>query len=138
MVGLKKTLELGFILVISGYMSISDIIKEMVVTFIPQLRREGRPYRNGKFRPYRGKIKDRVSIEDRPEVVERRIRIGDWEVDSVIGKLNKSSLVTLVERVSRYTVIIRVNNKEAEVVAKAIIERAKSLKLPLKTADPTS
>ncbi len=98
-----------------------------------QLRREGRPYRNGKFRPYRGKIKDRVGIEERPEIVERRIRIGDWEVDSVIGKLNKSSLVTLVERVSRYTVIIRVNSKEAEIVAKAIIKRAKSLKLPPKT-----
>ena len=53
--------------------------------------------------------------------------------NSVIGKLNKSSLVTLVERVSRYTVIIRVNSKEAEVVAKAIIERAKALNLPLKT-----
>lgn len=98
-----------------------------------QLRREGKPYRNGRFRPYRGKIKDRVSIEDRPEIVEKRIRIGDWEVDSVIGKLNKSSLVTLVERVSRYTVIIRVNSKEAEVVAKAIIDRAKALNLPLKT-----
>ena len=98
-----------------------------------QLRREGRPYRNGKFRPYKGKIKDRISIEERPEVVNKRIRIGDWEVDSVIGRLNKSSLVTLVERLSRYTVIIRVNSKEADVVAKAIIDRAKLLNLPLKT-----
>lgn len=98
-----------------------------------ELRRQGRPYRNGKFRPYKGKIKDRISIEERPEVVNRRIRIGDWEVDSVIGKLNKSSLVTLVERVSRYTVIIRVNSKEADVVAQAIVDRAKELNLPLKT-----
>lgn len=93
------------------------------------LRRAGRPYRNGKFRPYRGSIKDRISIEDRPEIVDERLRIGDWEVDSVIGKLNKSSLVTLVERVSRYTIILKVNSKEAQVVAKAIIERAKEMKL---------
>ena len=98
-----------------------------------QLRREGRPYRNSKFRPYKGKIKDRISIEDRPDIVNKRIRIGDWEVDSVIGKMNKSSLVTLVERLSRYTVIIRVNIKESAIVAEAIIERAKELNLPLKT-----
>lgn len=98
-----------------------------------QLRREGRPYRTGKFRPYRGKIKDRVGIEARPEIVEKRLRIGDWEVDSVIGKLNKSSLVTLVERVSRYTVILKVNSKEALIVAKAIIARAKSLGLLVHT-----
>jgi len=98
-----------------------------------QLRRGGRLYNNSKHRPYRGKIKDRVSIEKRPEIVDKRIRIGDWEVDSVIGKLNKSSLVTLVERMSRYTVIMRVNSKEAQVVAQAIINRAKDLNLPLHT-----
>ena len=97
------------------------------------LRRKGRPYRTGKFRPYRGKIKDRICIEARPEIVEKRIRVGDWEVDSVIGKLNKSSLVTLVERVSRYTVILKVNSKEALVVAKAIIARAKKLGLTIHT-----
>jgi len=97
------------------------------------LRRAGRPYRNGKFRPYRGSIKDRISIEDRPEIVDKRLRIGDWEVDSVIGKLNKSSLVTLVERVSRYTIILKVNSKEAQVVAKAIIELAKEMKLIMHT-----
>ena len=98
-----------------------------------QLRRGGRLYNNSKHRPYRGKIKDRVSIEKRPEIVDKRIRIGDWEVDSVIGKLNKSSLVTLVERMSRYTVMMRVNSKESQIVAQAIITRAKELRLPLHT-----
>jgi len=98
-----------------------------------QLRRGGRLYNNSKHRPYRGKIKDRISIEKIPEIVDKRIRIGDWEVDSVIGKLNKSSLVTLVERMSRYTVIMRVNSKESQIVAQAIIMRAKELRLPLHT-----
>jgi len=86
------------------------------------LRRKGRPYRTGKFRPYRGKIKDRIAIDERPEIVEKRIRIGDWEVDSVIGKLNKSSLVTLVERVSRYTAILRVNSKEAMQACRLLVK----------------
>lgn len=97
------------------------------------LRRNGRPYRRGKFRPYKGKIKGRVSIEARPEIVEKRLRIGDWEIDSVIGKLNQSSLVTLVERLSRYTVILKVNSKEAQEVSRAIIARIKEFQLPVHT-----
>ena len=96
-----------------------------------ELRRGGRPYKNR--REYRGFIKDRKSIELRPEIVNKRLRIGDWEVDSVIGKLNKSSIVTLVERVSRYTTIMKVSSKEAEVVAKAIIKRTKESNLPVHT-----
>lgn len=95
------------------------------------LRRGGRSYKNKKI--YRGTIKNRVSIEQRPEIVNNRLRIGDWEVDSVIGKLHQSALVTLVERYSRYTVIIKVDSKEAELVAYAIIERAKELNFPLHT-----
>ena len=95
------------------------------------LRREGRAYRNRKI--YRGTIKNRISIELRPDIINNRLRIGDWEVDSVVGRLHKSAIVTLVERVSRYTVIIKVNSKEAEVVAKAIIDRIKTLNLPLHT-----
>ena len=95
------------------------------------LRRQGKPYKNKKV--YRGSIKDRVSIELRPEIVNKRLRIGDWEVDSVIGRMHQSSLVTLVERSSRYTSIIKVNSKEAEIVANAIIKRANELNLPIHT-----
>ena len=95
------------------------------------LRREGKPYRNKKA--YRGTIKNRVCIDHRPDIVNKRLRIGDWEVDSVIGKLHQSSLVTLVERVSKYTVIMKVNSKEAAIVSQAIINKAKELKLPIRT-----
>ncbi len=54
------------------------------------LRRSGRPCRKGRFKTYRGKIKDRVDIEHRPDIVSKRLRIGDWEVDSVIGSLHQS------------------------------------------------
>lgn len=95
------------------------------------LRRAGKPYKNGGKKVYRGKIKDRVDISARPDAINKRLRLGDWEVDSVIGKLNKSSIVTIVERLSRYTSIIKVNSKEADEVCSAIIKRMKNNKLPL-------
>ncbi len=52
----------------------------------------------------RGQIKNRVSIEKRPAVVDLRSRIGDWEADTVIGKQGHSVLVTLVERKTRFSI----------------------------------
>jgi IS30 family transposase len=95
------------------------------------LRRAGKPYKLGGKKVYRGKIKDRVDITHRPEIINKRLRLGDWEVDSVIGKLNQSSIVTIVERVSRYTAIIKVSSKESAIVSDAIIKRMKSTNAPL-------
>jgi IS30 family transposase len=50
----------------------------------------------------RGKIPNRVSIEERPEAAENRERIGDWEADTIIGKERKGAIVTLVDRKSRF------------------------------------
>ena len=57
-----------------------------------------------------------MSIDERPEVVEARSRIGDWEADTVIGKLGGAVLVTLVERRSRLSLIALAPNKTAEAV----------------------
>ncbi|HDL85726.1 MAG TPA: IS30 family transposase [Candidatus Acetothermia bacterium] len=48
----------------------------------------------------RGRIPNKVSIDKRPAIVEKRSRIGDWEGDTVIGKNHKGALVTLGERKS--------------------------------------
>jgi len=69
----------------------------------------------------RGQIRDRVSIENRPEVVEKKSRIRDWEIDLVVGRKQQGALVTLVERRSRYTVIGKVTTKQAEEVATTTI-----------------
>jgi hypothetical protein len=42
-------------------------------------------------------IKDRVSIDERPSVVDERSRVGDWEIDLVIGKGHSGALLTIVE-----------------------------------------
>jgi IS30 family transposase len=47
-------------------------------------------------RDRRGQIKDRVSIDERPQVVDNKARIGDWEVDTIIGKNHQGALVTAV------------------------------------------
>jgi IS30 family transposase len=70
----------------------------------------------------RGKIRNRVDIDERPEIVDRRERIGDWEADTVVGKGRERYLVTLVERKSRFTLFTMVESKRAAVVADAIVD----------------
>ena len=70
----------------------------------------------------RGIIPNQVSIEQRPAIVDKRQRIGDWELDTVIGQNHKQALVTLVERKSRFTLIAKVIRKTADNVSKAIIK----------------
>jgi transposase, IS30 family len=45
----------------------------------------------------RGIIKNRVSIDERPEIVDQKSRMGDWEGDTVIGKNHRGGLVTLAK-----------------------------------------
>lgn len=69
----------------------------------------------------RGQIKGRVCIDERPAVVERRSRIGDWEADTVIGKPGGTVLVTLAERKTRQSILALSPDKSAKAVRKAII-----------------
>lgn len=87
------------------------------------LRRQGKKYQkrcNGKRS--RGQIRNRVGIEERPGVVEEKSRIGDWEIDTVIGKGHSGALVTIVERATQFTLVANVPNKSAEAVTAATIE----------------
>ena len=70
----------------------------------------------------RGKIRNRVDIDARPEIMDQRARIGDWEADTVVSKGRQRYLVTLVERKSRFTLFKPVASKRAAVVREAIVE----------------
>ena len=97
------------------------------------LRHQRKRYRKRYGSPERrGRIIDRVGIEERPAVVEERARIGDWEGDTVRGK-GQSSLVTLVERKSRQVVIQKVNRATAEQTAAAIIDRLSAVASQVET-----
>lgn len=98
------------------------------------LRRQGKQYdkrRNGKST--RGQIKNRVDIDERPQVVDDKSRVGDWEIDTVIGKGHRGALVTIVERVTRFTVSKQVDRKSAAAVTEATISLLKPLKAVVHT-----
>ncbi len=67
-----------------------------------------------------GQLLNRVSIEQRPAVVDKRSRIGDWELDTIIGKGHKQALVSITERKSRMTLIAKVKRKTAELTSLAV------------------
>jgi len=81
----------------------------------------------------RGQIIGRVSIDERHSIVDDKVRLGDWEVDTVIGKGHKGVLVTLAERVSKKTLVAQVPSKHADVVTAAIIKLLKPEKAHLQT-----
>jgi len=87
------------------------------------LRHAHKKYRKryGK-RDRRGTIPDRVGIEQRPKVVERRSRVGDWELDSVLGRQESQAIVSAVERRSRFTILAKVDQRKAETVGAAVID----------------
>lgn len=76
--------------------------------------------RYGKARRVRGAIAGRVGIAERPAVVARRRRLGDWEGDTLAGQRWRTGVLTLVERKSRFTRLGRLRNKSAPVTATAV------------------
>lgn len=86
------------------------------------LRIANKPYRK-RYGSYdrRGRIANRRSIDDRPTVVDQRCRIGDWEGDTIIGRNRQGALLTLVERKSLYTLIMKLNGKNSQELAEAAI-----------------
>ena len=75
------------------------------------------------FRSKRLKIKDAVSINERPKSIDLRKIIGHWEGDSVVSRQSKAGLNTLVERKSGLVFISKIKNGTARVTAKTVVER---------------
>jgi len=106
---------------------------ELKATLIKGLRQEHKYRRSrkapeGKDAETRGKIADMLSIEERPAEVADRTVPGHWEGDLILGKNKRTAIGTLVERVTRYTLLISLEARDAETVRRAY---AKALgKLP--------
>ena len=96
---------------ITGYCKANDIpmvSHERIYQYIRQDKQQGgdlykhlRHRLKHRKRPVGGKqisIKNRTSIEQRPEIINEKKRFGDWEIDTVVGKNNKGAIVTIVER----------------------------------------
>ena len=108
--------------------------KSMGGDLYQHLRIASKPYRK-RYGHYdrRGKIIDRVDIDERPSIVDARSRIGDWEGDTVIGKGRRGALLTMVERKTLYTVIVKLTGKRSDLLAQATIDSMQHLSSKVET-----
>lgn len=122
---------------ISGYLKINkniNISHERIYQYILQDKKEGgslwkhlrrankkRKKRYGKT-DRRGLIPNKVMIDQRPKVVDNKTRIGDFELDTIIGKGHKGAVVTIVDRKSKLLLAKPVKRKTAALVSDAIIQ----------------
>jgi IS30 family transposase len=99
-------------------------------TLIQALRQE-RAYRRkrkpGNHEESRGTIAEMLSIEERPREVADRTMPGHWEGDLILGKQKRTALGTLVERTTRYTLLVPLNAKDATSVRTAYAKELRSL-----------
>ena len=76
-------------------------------------------------RPVGGKkvvIPDKVSIEQRPEIINNRGRFGDWEIDTIIGRGNKGAIITATERSTGFLLMKKLKKgKNAKNLAKELV-----------------
>jgi len=83
----------------------------------------------------RGQLPARRSIDERPKIVDRKARLGDWEVDTIIGHKHQQAIVSLVDRKSKLTRLAKVVRNTAELVAQAMTTQLQSLAVKTITSD---
>jgi IS30 family transposase len=81
------------------------------------VRKKTRRKSHKKRRGGGSRIINQVSIDNRPKHIDLRSEVGHWEGDLVIGKNHKSAIGTIVERKTRFTLIIKLESKKADEVA---------------------
>jgi IS30 family transposase len=85
-------------------------------------------------RQYKGKITDRKSIHDRPDEVNIRSRIGDFEIDLINSPKNQgASITSMLDRKSRYCRLEKAPNKTKEIVGQKVISGLETIGIPLHT-----
>jgi IS30 family transposase len=88
-----------------------------------ELRHSGKKYnKRGKGNAGRGCIPHRVDIDERPPIVEEKTRLGDWELDTIIGAGQSGIIVSMVERTSKLTKLKKVSHRTAPQVGHALID----------------
>jgi IS30 family transposase len=100
------------------------------------LRRSGKTYRHrygSKSGTSENGIKNRISIEKRPEIVTTRSRLGDFEGDTLFGSRHRGVILTLVDRKSRKAVLEKCSSKSATVVGDAMIRGLERAGVPVNT-----
>jgi len=87
------------------------------------LRRKGKKYgKRGSKLAGRGLIPGRIGIEHRPEVVNAKLRVGDFEGDTIVGVGHKGAIVSLVDRVTKITRLELISRASADETHEAIVK----------------
>ena len=103
-------------------------------TLYQNLRHRGKPYnKRVSLTSGRGCIPHRVDIDKRPEIVEKKERIGDWEGDTIIGAGHQGVILTYVDRCSKYLMAEVIGNKTMDCTTSATIKRFKQLPHEIRT-----
>jgi IS30 family transposase len=76
-----------------------------------------------------------VLIDQRPEVVAQKARLGDWEADTIIGRNHQAAIVSLVERQSKLTRLAKVARNTAQLVTHAVTAQLQPLVVKTITSD---
>ena len=95
-------------------------LKQTLIKALRQERAYRRKHKSANAEETRGKIADMLSIEERPREVADRSVPGHWEGDLILGKYKRTAMGTLVERTTRYTILVPLGkNKDAVSVRRA-------------------
>ena len=97
------------------YLTPQGALNKKLIKLLVRKKTRRRPAK--KRRGTGSKIINQVSIDNRPKHIDLRKEIGHWEGDLVIGKNHKSAIGTIVERKSRFTLIVKLKSKKAEEIA---------------------
>ena len=92
------------------------------------LKHARRRRKRGNCKDNRGLIAHRVSIEKRPKIVNKRKRLGDMEVDLIIGKNHQSGLLVTIDRVTLITTIDKINSKKPQHIKTLLMKRLRANK----------
>jgi IS30 family transposase len=103
-------------------------------TLYKSLRTQGKTYRKrGAAKDKRGQIIGRVPMAERPAIVDEKQRIGDLEIDLIVGAEQSGYLLTINDRATSMSLIAKLETKEAKEVQEAIVKKLSSWKPFLKT-----
>ena len=114
----------------SLFIQARGVLKAELVKYLRSQRRARRPQNPGKPER-RGKISNTISIRERPATVEDRAVPGHWEGDLLVGT-HRSYVATLVERKSRFLMLVKVPSKESTQVVDALVKQARKLPVELR------
>jgi IS30 family transposase len=115
----------------SLFIQARGVLKKELMDHLRTKRRMRRSQHSRIFKDSRGRIADAISIRERPAEVEDRAVPGHWEGDLLSGSKN-SHMVTLVERHSRFAMLIKVPGKDTAVVVTALSRHIRKLPATLR------